>query len=233
VINNTTLQSVNVDPDDADEWEIGVRSAPRAGIQVEAAYFRNDFSTQTVVGSVAGGNLPLATGSALYEGLDLSGRIDFGPLLRTPHNVYMRLAYMWLPTAEITSVFRAVDTGAPIQGNVVGNRLPYAPENLVNFGIGYSHPMGFSGELELVYTDKQYSDFANTNNPPANGNGQVGSLEGYTVINLALNYSVPGTGWTGFFTIKNLADEEYIADRTRGILPGTPRLYQAGIQYRF
>lgn len=233
VINNTTLQSVDVDPDDADEWEIGVRSAPRPGIRIEAAYFRNDFSTQTVVGNIAGGTLPLATGAALYEGLDLSGRVDFGPLLRTPHNVYMRLAYMWLPTAEITSAFRAVDTGQPIQGNVVGNRLPYAPDNLVNFGIGYSHPIGFTGELEFVYTDKQYSDFANTATPPVNGNGQVGILDSYTVINLALNYSVPGTGFTAYFTIKNLADEQYIADRTRGILPGTPRLYQAGVQYRF
>jgi Fe(3+) dicitrate transport protein len=140
---------------------------------------------------------------------------------------------MWLPTAEITSVFRSVETGTPIQGNVVGNRLPYAPENLINFGIGYSHPIGFSGELEFVYTDTQYSDFANTTTPPPNGNGQVGILDSYTVINLALNYSVPGTGFTAYFTIKNLADEEYIADRTRGILPGTPRLYQAGIQYRF
>jgi Fe(3+) dicitrate transport protein len=233
VINNTTLQSVDVEADDADEWEIGVRSAPRPGIQVEAAYFRNDFSNQTVVGNVAGGSLPLATGSALYQGLDLSGRIDLGPLLSTPHNVYMRLAYMWLPTAEITSVFRSVQTGQPIQGNTVGNRLPYAPENLLNFGIGYSHPIGFSGELEFVYTSKQYSDFANTTTPPPNGSGQVGIIEGYTVINLALNYAVPGTGWTGFFTIKNVTDEQYIADRTRGILPGTPRLFQAGVQYRF
>jgi Fe(3+) dicitrate transport protein len=36
-----------------------------------------------------------------------------------------------------------------------------------------------------------------------------------------------------FFTIKNATDEVYIADRTRGILPGTPRLFQAGVQYRF
>jgi Fe(3+) dicitrate transport protein len=52
-------------------------------------------------------------------------------------------------------------------------------------------------------------------------------------VNLALNYSIPKTGWTTFFTVKNLFDQEYVADRTRGILPGTPRLYQAGVEYRF
>jgi Fe(3+) dicitrate transport protein len=116
---------------------------------------------------------------------------------------------------------------------VVGNRLFYAPENLLNIGVGYTHPSGFAGEIELVYTDEQFTDFANTVTAAPNGNGQVGIIDGYTVINLALNYSVPGTGWTGFFTVKNLTDAQYIADRTRGILPGTPRLFQAGVQYKF
>lgn len=233
IISNTTLQSVSVEPDDADEFEIGIRTAPRPGIALEAAAFRNDFSEQSVVGNVAGGTLPLASGSALYQGLELSGRLDFGPLLRWSQNPYVRVAYQWLPVAKIQSAFLAVDTGLPIQGNVVGNRLPYAPENLLNLGLGYVHPRGFSGEIELVYTSKQFTDFANTVTAAPDGTGQVGVIDGYTVINLALNYSVPGTGWTGFFTIKNVADAEYIADRTRGILPGTPRLFQGGIQYDF
>jgi Fe(3+) dicitrate transport protein len=233
IINNTTLQSVQVEPDDADEFEIGVRTAPRPGVSFEAAAFSNYFSQQTVVGSVAGGNLPLASGSALYQGIELAGRLDFGPLLRLSHNPYARIAYQWLPVADIESTFRAVDTGLPIQGNLVGNRLPYAPENLLNIGLGYTDPSGFSGEVEYVYTGAQYADFANTVTAPANGNGQVGMLDSYSVVNIALNYSVPKTGFTGFFTIKNLFDAEYIADRTRGILPGTPRLYQAGVQYAF
>ena len=35
------------------------------------------------------------------------------------------------------------------------------------------------------------------------------------------------------FAVKNLFDELYIVDRTRGILPGSPRLVQAGVRLRF
>jgi len=33
--------------------------------------------------------------------------------------------------------------------------------------------------------------------------------------------------------LKNLLDETYIVDRTRGILPGAPRLVQAGFKVNF
>jgi Fe(3+) dicitrate transport protein len=36
-----------------------------------------------------------------------------------------------------------------------------------------------------------------------------------------------------FVTIKNVFDRLYIADRSRGIIPGTPRLVQAGLKLRF
>jgi Fe(3+) dicitrate transport protein len=32
-----------------------------------------------------------------------------------------------------------------------------------------------------------------------------------------------------FAAVKNLFDNDYIADRTRGIVPGTPQLVQAGL----
>jgi Fe(3+) dicitrate transport protein len=148
-------------------------------------------------------------------------------------NLYLRLAYQWLPTARQESAFRQVADGAVVAGSAEGKRIPYAPKHLLNFGVGYIHPRGFSAEVEMVYTSEQFADFANTGAPAVNGNGQTGILEDYTIFNLALNYTIPNTRWTTFFTVKNLTDEEYIADRTRGILPGTPRLYQAGVQYRF
>jgi len=229
LIGNDGVTSAEVPYDWAVEAEIGIRSTPRPGVDVQAALFRNDFDQQVVVGSVAGGNLPLALGEALYQGAELSGRVDFGTLLGWRHAVYTRVAYQWLPTASIESDFEAVSNGALVGEE--GNRLPYAPKHLLTLGVGYAHPAGFSAEVELVYTSEQYSDFANTDAPTANG--LAGEIDDYTIVNLALNYNVPGTGWTVFGTIKNVFDKEYIADRTRGILPGTPRLYQAGVQYRF
>jgi Fe(3+) dicitrate transport protein len=220
-----------VPEDDAVEMEIGVRTVPRPGVSLQAAVFRNDFDQQVVVGSVAGGDLPLALGETLYEGVELSGRLDFRDLLGWRQDIYLRGAYQWLPTADIESPFVPVSPTATPFPNAEGNRVPYAPKHLLTLGLGYAHPRGFTGEIEVVYTSDQYSDFANTQAGTADG--LAGVIDAYTIVNLALNYSVPNTGWTGFFTVKNVFDEDYIADRTRGILPGVPRLYQAGVEYRF
>jgi len=58
-------------------------------------------------------------------------------------------------------------------------------------------------------------------------------ISGYTLWNAALNYHVKPVNSTVFLTLKNLTDKEYIVDRSRGILPGSPQLVQAGIKYSF
>ena len=42
-----------------------------------------------------------------------------------------------------------------------------------------------------------------------------------------------GLRTTFFVTVKNLTDRLYIADRSRGILPGPPRLVQTGLKFNF
>ncbi len=61
--------------------------------------------------------------------------------------------------------------------------------------------------------------------------GQRGLIPGYTVWNTAVNYTIGRA--TLFLTVKNLMDELFIVDRTRGILPGSPRLVQAGVRVAF
>ena len=56
--------------------------------------FRNDFSRQIAVGSIAGGSTPLAQGETLYQGLELSGRA------KADSGLYVQGALTWLPTAE-------------------------------------------------------------------------------------------------------------------------------------
>lgn len=230
LISNTGTTAVEVPYDDATEWELGIRGTPRPGLEFQAALFRNDFKQQVVVGSVAGGDLPLALGEALYQGVEMSGRVDFGTMFGVARNTYVRMAYQWLHTARIESPFVPLAGSATLL-NEEGNRLPYAPRHLLTLGVGYASPSGFSGEIELVHTSAQYSDFANTESPTANG--LAGVIDAYTIVNIAADYRLQGTGWSVFGTIKNLFGTDYIADRTRGILPGTPRLVQVGVQYRF
>ena len=233
---------VDVGSEHSWNYELGARTEPYTGAQLNATLFHVDFQQTNVVGSIAGGSTPLASGQALYQGLELFGRQDFGPLFNTDHNVYFQAAYTWLADADMTSVFRclAVDGAIPgscpnglVPGANAGNRLPYAPENLLTATVGYSHQIGFDINLETVFVGEQYSDFANTEVAPVNGNGQHGKIDSYVVLNLASTYHVKPINTDVFVALKNLLDEDYIVDRTRGILPGSPRLVQAGFKVNF
>lgn len=229
VDNNGGVADVNAES--SVNFEAGLRSRPVAGVALEATYFRNDFNNLIAVGQIAGGNLPLAEGEALFEGLELSGRADIGTWLPGAHNPFFVLAYTLLPTAEQSSALIRVDNGAAVPGSAAGRRLPYAPRHNPTTTFGYNHPNGFEGRLEAVYIGSQASDFANTD--AAAANGLSGKISGATVWNLALNYDVPNTGLGLFVTAKNLFDHTYIVDRTRGIVPGAPRLIQGGVEYRY
>ena len=79
----------------------------------------------------------------------------------------------------------------------------------------------------------QFADFANTPAAAAFGNGQTGRLGGHTLIHLAANRELGDSGWTLYATLKNALDRRYIADRTRGILPGAERQLVVGASWRF
>jgi Fe(3+) dicitrate transport protein len=95
-------------------------------------------------------------------------------------------------------------------------------------GLGYSYAT-FDVRLEAVRTSDQFGDDLNTIAPTPDG--QRGLVPAYTLWNAAVNYTVSRA--TVFLTVKNLFDEVFIVDRTRGILPGSPRLVQAGVKLGF
>jgi Fe(3+) dicitrate transport protein len=227
----TTGTTTEVDAEKSLNTEFGVRSTVRPGLRVEATAFRNDYSNLIAVGSIAGGSTPLSQGEALTQGFELSGRLDSRDMWSTTGNLFAQLAYTWLPTADQETAFRRVSDGAVTGDSAPGKRLPYAPENTLTAAIGYEFPRGLQGQLEMVYVDEQFADFGNTVAPTADG--QRGVIDAYTIFNLAVNYDWKAANTLLFLTVKNLADKEYIVDRTRGILPGSPRLVQAGLTYRF
>jgi Fe(3+) dicitrate transport protein len=104
-----------------------------------------------------------------------------------------------------------------------------APEQLVNFNVGYSRTKGVNTFLEGVYVGRQFGDDLNTVNPTANG--QRGAIPSYTVWNATFNYKAEALRSTFFITVKNLFDRTYIVDRSRGLLPSSPRLVHAGIKF--
>jgi len=235
--------AVDVGPEKSWNYELGVRTKPYKGTQLDATLFHADFEQQNAVGSIAGGSTPLAAGKALYQGLEMFGRLDFGEIFNSEHNVYVQAAYTWVANAETLSPFKclAVDNrgvpaacpGGLVSGSEKGNRLPYSPEHLLTATVGYAHPIGWDIRLETVFVDDQFSDFANTEKAAVGGNGQSGKIDDYVILNLSTSYHIRPIDTDVFVTVKNLLDETYIVDRTRGILPGAPRLVQAGFKLNF
>jgi Fe(3+) dicitrate transport protein len=224
--------SVDLDPELSWNYEVGVRSLPRAGLSLEATLFRMDYENQIIAASLAGGVGSALTngGETLHQGIEFTGRVDSGVILKTPHNFYVRTAYTFLPDAKFTGTrFSNVSGFSTVQ--ISGNRLPYAPEHMLNASFGYSNPSGLDALLEAVHVSSQFGDDLNTVAPTPDG--QRGLIPGYTSWNATGNYRVERIQTTLFVTVKNLLDRTYIVDRSRGILPGSPRLLQAGFKWRF
>jgi len=241
--------SVEIGPELSWNYEVGVRAWPYNGVQADLTLFHNDFQSLTSVGTIGGNDTPVAQGEALFQGLEFGNRTDFAQIFDWTHNPYLQVAYTWLPTAEQTSAFAcaplsdgSMSRNCPngvVVGSRPGNRLPYAPEHLLTATVGYSHPSGADVRLEAVFTADQYGDFMNlkrgTDHP--NGpdsvearSGQYGQIDANWILNFAATYLIR-KDLTLYATAKNLLDQEYIVDRVRGILPGAPRLLQAGFRY--
>jgi Fe(3+) dicitrate transport protein len=115
--------------------------------------------------------------------------------------------------------------------SVGGNRLPYAPELLNSIGLGYEHPRGLDLFLEAVQTSAQFTDDLNT--VDGSPDGQRGRIPGQLTWNATASYGLETIGATVFITVKNLLDRTQIVDRSRGILPNTPRIWQGGLRFSF
>jgi len=244
-------QTVEIAAEKSWNYEAGVRSQPVKGVKTDLTLFHNDFENLTVLGTVGGNDTPVAQGKALFQGIEFSNRIDTAEVFNWTHNPYLQIAYTWVPTAETTSAFHCLPLangtfptscpGGNVLGSKAGNRSPYAPEHLVTATVGYSHPSGFDAHLETVFVADQFGDFMNLQSGadyPAGANsvqalsGQFGMVKNYTVVNFASTYRVY-TGLDLFVSMKNMFDNQYVVDRVRGILPGSPRLVQAGFKYEF
>ena len=144
--------------------------------------------------------------------------------------MYEPRANTWLADAEYVGE-RYSNISGFTTVSVEGNRLPYAPEHLLSATVGARLPMGFELALEGVYTSSSFTDDLNT--VAVDPTGQRGEMPGYTVWNLTANYALQACDCTVFATAKNLTDELYVADMSRGMIPGMPRLLQAGFEVRF
>ncbi|MGI9246274.1 MAG: TonB-dependent receptor family protein, partial [Steroidobacteraceae bacterium] len=224
--------SVDLDAELSWNYELGLRASPRNGLSYEATLFRLDFDNQIVPASVAGGSGAALTsaGATLQQGIELALQVESAAFVEWPVDVFSRAAYTWLDDARFEGE-RYSGVAGYSTVSVEGNRLPYAPEHLLTATIGLRMSFGLELALEGVYTSAAFTD--DLNSVPVDASGQRGRMPGYTLWNLTANYPLTACDCTVFATAKNLTDELYVADMSRGMIPGMPRLLQAGFELRF
>ena len=224
--------SVELDAELSWNSELGVRWAPSDDVRLEVAVFDMDFENQIVAASLAGGVGAGMTnaGRTRHRGVEVGGEIEhelrWGGFALRP---YARLAYTWLPVARYDGErFSAVPGAAAV--SVTGNRLPYAAEQQGTLTLGLRLPSGVTAQVEADHVGSLYTDDLNT--VAITADGQRGRISGRTVWNATLQWS-PTDATTLFATVKNATDRLYIADLSRGILPGAPRQLAFGVEHRF
>ncbi|MCU0976538.1 MAG: TonB-dependent receptor [Steroidobacteraceae bacterium] len=218
--------SVDLDAELSWNYELGVRAEPWAGVSLELTAFRMDFENQIVPASVAGGSGATLTsaGETLHQGLEALAEADYP--FDNGLAGYVRFAWTYLADAEYRGTrFSSVNPSV----SVTGNRLPYAAENTGSLTLGLAGGQ-WRVQVEGVYTDEMFTDDLNT--VPVTANGQRGLIEDHLVWNATVNLYLTEK-LDLYATVKNMADEDYVVDMTRGLVPGSPRLVQGGFTMRF
>lgn len=250
IINNNTGAVIELDAEHSWNYEAGLRTRPAAGLSLEATAFQMDFGNQIIPASVAGGTGATLTsaGRTMHRGIELAVDASARQRWGWRHDVTVSVAYTWLPTAEfrgeryafigtggsdvVGKVYADQDAGGTrTRVSVSGRRLPYAPRTLLSAAAGWASPRGPELRVEAVHLSEQFGDAVNTRLTVPDG--QQGPVPGVTLWNVAGSWPVPPLGVTLFGSVKNVFDEVYIADRTRGLLPGSPRWMQLGVNRAF
>jgi Fe(3+) dicitrate transport protein len=247
VIDNNSGTTIDLDAELSWNYEAGLRG--HAGpLNVELTGFRMDFENQIIPASVAGGTGAALTnsGRTLHQGVELGLRLRGARLLNFGEP-YVESSMTWLPTARFVDeryayigtassdagkVYTAQNAaGTRQQISVTGNRLPYAPEASYTVALGIQRDKGLDLRLERFAVSEQFGDAANSLVTVADG--QQGTIDGHAIWSVSASQRIASTGTRVFLSVRNLTDELYIADRTRGMLPGAPRSVQVGLRQEF
>ena len=233
----------DLDPELSWNYEVGLRSTPKLWLGYELTLFEMDFQNQIVTQSVAGGAGATLTnaGRTRHRGIEFAVKADVLDMIagqNRDQDVILDVNYTWVAEAEFRGARNSSLGGASLLPgeaalvSVSGNRLPYAPRHLLTAGIGYfNRPLGFSARIETQCMSDMYADDRNTVTPT--GSGQRGIIRGWCILNASANQYVDRLRTTFYVTGKNLLDQLYIVDRSRGIYPGLPLMVQAGARWTF
>lgn len=202
--------------------EAGIRGSA-GDLEYEATIFRMDFDNQIIPANSNSQFQVTNGGETLHQGLELG----VGTRLRGGFSVEANLTY--IADAKFVGD-RFSRAGALTTPN--DNRVPYTPEWIANLVVSYERgPLRSS--VRVHHTGSQFTDALNTRAINESLTGFfTGEINSYTLADVSMLYRLNDRLEFGA-TVKNLADERYIASLRQGIYVGPERSYDVGISYRF
>lgn len=196
----------DLDPQEADNVEVGVRGAIGQRARYDLALFAIDVKDELISYETAGREYFVNAGKSDRTGLEFS--IQGEPV----DNLSYVLSYTY---SDFTFDQFIDNDGNDFAGNVV----PGTPEHLLFGEVSYNHPRGWFGALDFVYVDDQFADNANT-----------AINQSYTVANLRLGFetTIGSFDVSPFIGINNVFDEIYNANLRINAFgpPGLERYYE-------
>jgi Fe(3+) dicitrate transport protein len=221
-----TAVVVNTKPEESTNWELGARSNYIKGVTFETTLFHTIFDDIVVAGPTSGSFIN--GGQSQQSGVELAGRINFGLIYNSAHNIYLAGSYTNLFTAKFKKTNAAADVFS-------GDRLPYAPKHMASLSLGYQHPVGFDARIGVDYVSEQQEDVSYRVGRSEEDvlSGRTGRIPSYALLNASLNYRPVGSQVSYFVSAYNLADKEYLTSRVDGMVAGRQRQVFGGIRYDF
>lgn len=202
--------------------EAGIRGSA-GGVDYEATIFRMDFDNQIIPANSNSQFQVTNGGQTLHQGVELG--------------VGVRLGAGFSVDANLTHIADATFIGdrftsAGALSAPDGNRVPYTPEWIANLVVSYERG-ALRSSVRLHHTSSQFTDVLNTRAINESVSGFfTGEIDGYTIADLGVLYRFNDRLELGA-TVKNVADERYIASLRQGIYVGPERSYDVGLRYRF
>ena len=224
--------ALDIEAENSTNYELGGRLAVGKILTAEATLFYMDFKNQVIPVSQSSGNANatgLANGGRTeHKGIELAAEADIAKAFDSKHAVIISASFTAIDSRFSADRFLAKDGSSY---NVNDNKLPYAPEFLINTSIGYESPKGFGIRFFGNYVSEQFTDELNTVEP--NKMGLIGKINSRFIADGTAYYNVPGDKFSFNISAKNIFDERYmVSRRPQGIKVGLPRFITAGIDIR-
>jgi Fe(3+) dicitrate transport protein len=216
--------NLRLDPELSWNYELGARARLGRWLEADAAAFWIEFDNQIIPPSESGGAVSAGgfnTGHSRHIGLEASLTVDPAQFFLPPSvKLPIIVNYTYLPVAML------------LEGLFIGNRVPYAPQHMLNAQLRFMHSSGVLLQTSVNVVSSQFTDKDNTQS--ASRNGLIGEIPTYVTLDARVAYTWRATGLTFAVSGRNLTDQVYIASRApQGVQAAGYRQVFAELEWRW